>query len=157
LRFAVKCRGVALEAVRLPRVGTVFAFSIIEPSRSLRIDVSEEAHPTINQEETMMTNNFDNQARMRSAAFMSELEIAKKSSHTGAVGLMIRVALVVTFAYLILTSYMLFDVAGPVFISALFLVALFVPTLYRVLRKRRGGRSGRAGEASQPKESPQEG
>jgi len=102
-----------------------------------------------------MTHSDDHKAKMRSAAFMSELEIAKKSSHPGAVGFLIRVTLIVIFSYLILTSYVLFDAAGPVFISVLFIVALFVPHLYRLLKERLDGNRARPGEA-ELEESPQE-
>ncbi len=71
-----------------------------------------------------MKHTQDLKAKMRSAALMSEIEIAKKSSHTGAIGLLVRVTLIVVFSYLILTSYVLFDAAGPVFISALFIRSL---------------------------------
>ena len=102
-----------------------------------------------------MTHPEDYNQKMRSAALMSELEIAKKSSHTGPVGLIIRVTLIVVFAYLILMSYVLFDAAGPVFISVLFIVALFVPHFYRAISKRQadsrraGGRTTLAGESTQ--------
>ena len=88
---------------------------------------------------------------------MSELEIAKKSSHTGPLGLFVRVTLVVVFAYLILMSYILFDAAGPVFISVLFIVALFVPQLYRAIRTRQRQRGGRGSELELTEKSPQEG
>ena len=104
-----------------------------------------------------MTNQSDNRAKMRSAAFMSELEIAKKSSHTGALGLIIRVTLVVVFAYLILTSYVLFGVNGPIFISVLFIVALFVPYMYRSHAKRLKKNRGQRVDAKLAEESPQEG
>lgn len=104
-----------------------------------------------------MTQVQDHKARMRSAALMSELEIAKKSSHTGAIGLLIRVTLVVVFAYLILTSYVLFDASGPVFISVLFIVALFVPNLYHALKSWFSGRRGQRAESRLVEESPQEG
>lgn len=102
-----------------------------------------------------MSKPLDQQARMRSAALMSELEVAKKSSQPGVLGLLIKVTLVIVFAYLIFTSYMIFDTAGPVFISILFLVALFVPNLYRASKGRWG--RGRKEEAKLAEESPQEG
>lgn len=99
----------------------------------------------------------DYKQKMRSAAFMSELEIAKKSSHTGPLGLIIRVTLIVVFAYLILTSYVLFGVNGPVYISVLFIVALFVPFIYRSITARLKKNRGRAVDAKLAEESPQEG
>ena len=103
-----------------------------------------------------MTQLNDNREKMRSAAFMSELEIAKRSSHTGVVGLLVRVTLIVIFSYLILTSYELFGTAGPAFISVLFIVALFVPQIYRAAKSRLGRTSRRPSDASLAEESPQE-
>ena len=104
-----------------------------------------------------MTQTQDHKAKMRSAALMSEIEIAKKSSHTGAIGLLVRVTLIVFFSYLILTSYVLFDAAGPVLLSVLFIVALFVPNLYRALNKRVERNKRRNMEANLAAKSPQEG
>jgi hypothetical protein len=104
-----------------------------------------------------MKQTQDLKAKMRSAALMSEIEIAKKSSHTGAIGLLVRVTLIVVFSYLILTSYVLFDAAGPVFISALFIVALFIPNLYRAVNNRVKRNKSRNMEANLAAKSPQEG
>lgn len=50
--------------------------------------------------------------------------------------LLARVSLAVIYMYLILISYELLGISGPVFISVLFLVSFFVPHAYRVLTQR---------------------
>jgi len=74
---------------------------------------------------------------IRAALTMRELENAKRSiesSSTG--GLFMRVTLVVIYMYLIVISYSMLGTTGVVFITILFMVALFVPFFYQVIRNR---------------------
>jgi len=91
-----------------------------------------------------MTTQQDSKAAQRAAATMSELEKAKLSLRPSAASTLVRVALAIVYMYLIVFSYMLLGVAGPVFISVLFLVAFFAPLAYRtvtdLLEKRRAQR-----------------
>ena len=50
--------------------------------------------------------------------------------------LLARVSLGVIYMYLILISYELLGISGPVFVSVLFLVSFFVPQAYRLLTQR---------------------
>jgi len=83
-----------------------------------------------------MTQQPDYKGELRAAYTMRELEHAKRSFHTGVTGLFIRVTLAIIFMYLTVTSYLVLGIAGPMFISVLFLVALFVPYFYQTLIKR---------------------
>jgi hypothetical protein len=92
-----------------------------------------------------MTTQQDSKAAQRAAATMSELEKAKRSMRPNAVSMLVRVALAIVYMYLIVFSYQILGVAGPVFISVLFLVAFFAPLAYRtftgLLEKRRSRRA----------------
>ena len=83
-----------------------------------------------------MTTQHDSKAAQRAAATMSELEKAKRSLRPNAASTLMWVALAVVYMYLIVLSYMLLDVAGPVFISVLFLVSFFIPHAYLLLTQR---------------------
>lgn len=81
-----------------------------------------------------MTQQPDHKGELRAAYTVRELENAKRSFQTGTAGLFIRVTLAIIFMYLTVTSYLVLGIAGPVFISVLFLVALFVPYFYQSLK-----------------------
>ncbi len=93
-----------------------------------------------------MTRQWEHMGEFRAASTLREPENAKCSFHTGTAGVFIRVALAVVFMYLTVISFLVLGVAGPVFISALFLVALFVPFFYQawkdLLEPRRAPREG---------------
>jgi len=63
---------------------------------------------------------------------------AQAKRHTqfedGAIGVFMRATLAILYMYLIVVSYLMFGIAGPVFIGILFLTALFTPHLYTALR-----------------------
>jgi hypothetical protein len=92
-----------------------------------------------------MTTQQDPKATQRAAATLSELERAKRSLRPNAASTLIRVALAIVYMYIIVFSYLLLGVTGPVFISVLFLVAFFAPLAYGtvtgLLEKRRAQRS----------------
>ncbi len=81
-----------------------------------------------------MTHQQDYKGDLRSAFTMREIENAQRSVHTGIEGLFVRAALSAIFMYLIFISYLMLGIAGPVFISVLFLVALFVPYFYQAVK-----------------------
>ena len=75
-----------------------------------------------------MKQQWDSTGELRAAFTMRMLENAKSSVQTRTTGsLFMRVTLVVIFMYLIFISYLMLGIAGPVFTSTLFLVALFTP------------------------------
>jgi predicted PurR-regulated permease PerM len=82
-----------------------------------------------------MKQQCDSQGQARAANTMRELEKAKRTIQTssGSTSVFMRVALTVTFMYLIVISYVVLGITGPVFISVLFLVAFFVPYFYQAL------------------------
>ena len=81
-----------------------------------------------------MTLQKDYQAARRAAVTMSEIKKAKQSLNASPVTMLARVALAVVYMYLILMSYTLMGISGPVFISLVFLVAFFIPWGYARLR-----------------------
>ena len=83
-----------------------------------------------------MTRQWNSIGELRAAYTMRELKKAKRSFHTGTTGLFIRVTLALIFMYLIVISHMMLGRIGPVFISILFLIALFMPYFHQVLMKR---------------------
>ncbi len=85
-----------------------------------------------------MKNQPDPIGERRGARTMSELDKARSSMHQGgATGAFLRIALVVLFMFLVVMSYQALGIYGPVFISVLFLIAVFVPFLYLRAKKRR--------------------
>ena len=79
-----------------------------------------------------MTQQHDRMAQ----AIKDELRKPRRSWSDSPVTLLARVALGVIYMYLILVSYELMGVSGPVFTSVLFLVSFFIPLAYQVLTKR---------------------
>ncbi|MGB5409147.1 MAG: hypothetical protein WBN08_07730 [Thiogranum sp.] len=80
-----------------------------------------------------MTQQQDFKGELRATYTMRLLENAKCSVQTSTTGgLFMRVTLAVIYMYLIFISYLMLGIAGPVFTSTLFLVALFTPYCYRV-------------------------
>lgn len=105
-----------------------------------------------------MTRQHDSNGELRAAFTMRLIESAKRSvqPESGPVGVFMRVTLAVIFMYLIVISYTMLGTIGLVFVSALFLVALFSPYLYQLLKgllERRGAQSESlvAGQESQQK------
>jgi hypothetical protein len=69
-------------------------------------------------------------------AIRDELRTPKRHWSDNPAILLARVSLGVIYMYLILVSYELLGISGPVFISVLFLVSFFVPQAYRLLTQR---------------------
>ena len=65
-----------------------------------------------------------------------EINKAKQGLNTPSATMLARVALGVVYMYLIMMSYELLGISGPVFISLVFLLAFFIPWGYANLRRR---------------------
>ena len=81
-----------------------------------------------------MKPQYDSKDQLRATYTMRALENAQRSIHTGTIGVFIQVTLALIFMYLLVISYLMLGIAGPVFISVLFLVALLVPYFYYILK-----------------------
>ena len=79
-----------------------------------------------------MTQHHERMAK----AIREELKTPKQKWSDSPATLLARVSLAVIYMYLILISYELLGISGPVFISVLFLVSFFVPQAYRMLTQR---------------------
>lgn len=79
-----------------------------------------------------MTQQHDRMAK----AIKDELKKPQRNLYDSPATLLARVALGVIYMYLILVSYELMGISGPVFTSVLFLVSCFIPLGYQVLTKR---------------------
>ncbi len=75
--------------------------------------------------------------KVRAASLSREIERAQRSLSLGPAGLFVRVALVLVFMYIVLISYMMMGIAGPIFVSIAFLIALIVPVLHHRTRRNR--------------------
>jgi hypothetical protein len=104
-----------------------------------------------------MTQQLDSKREMRVANTMHEIGITKRSFQTRAIVAFIKMTLACVYMYLIVISYLMLGIAGPVFISILFLVALFVPYFYRVLMDRLEKRSAQKENLNLGREFRQEG
>jgi len=71
---------------------------------------------------------------LRAVHFERELEKAKNSLPMGSSGVFMRVTLGMAFMYLIVVSYSMLGITGPIFVSVLFLVAYSTPVLYRAVQ-----------------------
>jgi len=81
-----------------------------------------------------MVRREDYKGELRSAFTMRLLENAERDVQTSSTGgVFLRVALGVIYMYLIVLSHQILGIIGPVFISLLFLVAFFIPILFRTL------------------------
>ncbi len=78
-----------------------------------------------------MPQQQDPNGDIRAAFTMRQLDRAQQRVSSGATGLILRVTLAVLFMFLITYSYHTYDIAGPVFISVLFVVAFFLPAFYQ--------------------------
>ena len=79
-----------------------------------------------------MTQHHERMAK----AIREELKTPKQKWSDSPATLLARVSLGVIYMYLILISYELLGISGPVFISVLFLISFFVPQAYRLLTQR---------------------
>ena len=79
-----------------------------------------------------MTQQHDRMAQ----AIKDELRKPKRNWSESPATLLARVALGVIYMYLILVSYELMGISGPVFTSVLFLISFFIPLAYQLLTKR---------------------
>ncbi len=71
---------------------------------------------------------------LRSVHLNRELEKAKNSLPMGSSGVFMRVTLSMVFMYLIVVSYSMLGITGPIFVGVLFLVANFTPVLYHAVQ-----------------------
>ena len=104
-----------------------------------------------------MKTQCDSKDELRATYTMRALENAQRSIHTGTIGIFMQVTLAVIFIYLIVISYLMLGIAGPVFISVLFLVALLVPYFYPILKIRLEKHRVQKKEPGLGEESPQQG
>ena len=89
-------------------------------------------------------------------AMVRDVRKAKRELKTPSAMLLARVALAVVYMYLIMLSYELLGISGPVFISLVFLVAFFIPWGYANLRRRQAKRQKDSVESAVGAESRQE-
>jgi quinol-cytochrome oxidoreductase complex cytochrome b subunit len=80
-----------------------------------------------------MNKQYDPNSEVRAAFAMRELTKAQRSISGGPVSMFIRIILALIFMYLSLVSYQVFGEAGLIFISILFIIAVFVPVLYQAV------------------------
>lgn len=80
-----------------------------------------------------MNKQYDPNSEVRAAVAMRELTKAQRSISGGPVSMFIRVIMAILFMYLSLISYQVFGEAGLIFISILFIIAVFVPVLYQAV------------------------
>ncbi len=78
-----------------------------------------------------MTHKQDS---MRAAYTRRRLENAKQRIAVGPTGVFMRVTLAIIFMHLIVVSYLMMGISGPVFVSILSLLAHFAPFLYRAAK-----------------------
>lgn len=83
---------------------------------------------------TRQPGSKDSLGDLRATFTLRELDRAQRALSGGTVGVFLRVTLAVVFMYLTVVSYLALGITGPVFVSVLFIVALFVPHLYQVLK-----------------------
>ncbi len=81
-----------------------------------------------------MGQQHDAKDELKAAYMARELKKAKRRVPMGSTGVFMQVALAMIFMYLIVISYSMMGIAGPVFVSILFLIALFMPVLYHVVK-----------------------
>ena len=100
-----------------------------------------------------MTQQHDRMTK----AIRDELKTPKRHWSDSPAILLARVSLGVIYMYLILISYELLGISGPVFISVLFLVSFFVPQAYRLLTQRLQKKAEPEQQTTAAKEVRQEG
>ncbi len=81
-----------------------------------------------------MAQQYDYKDEMRAVHLARELKKAKRSIPMGSMGVFMRVTLAIIFMYLIVVSYSMLGITGPVLVSILFLVAFFIPVLYHTVK-----------------------
>ncbi len=79
-----------------------------------------------------MTQQQHSKSQLRSDHAMHELDKAERNFHYGATGVFIRANLALIYMYLIVASYSMWGIVGPIFISILALVSYFIPGIYRL-------------------------
>jgi len=104
-----------------------------------------------------MAQRYDSKDEMRAAYLSRELKKSKRSIPMGSTGVFIRVTLAIIFMYLIVISYSMLGITGPVFVSILFLVAFFMPVLYHTVTAVMDRRRAQAERIGAVAEVPQEG
>ena len=79
-----------------------------------------------------MTQQQDRIASLRAAFLPHLLKKAERSVNPDPIVWFGRVLLSVLYLFLIVMSYNVLGIGGPVFISGLFLVAFFIPNIYKI-------------------------
>lgn len=100
-----------------------------------------------------MTQQHENLTRV----IKDQLKTPKRHWHDNPGILLARVSLGVIYMYLVLISYEVLGISGPVFISVLFLVSFFVPQAYRLLIRRVQMKAKLEKQTTATKEASQEG
>ena len=100
-----------------------------------------------------MSQATKSKGELRSAFTLREVRRAQEHIPTGVTGVLVRVTLAVLFMFLIVISFDMFGIAGPVSISLLFLVAFFVPFLYQTATAYLARRKGQTEDAMRELES----
>ena len=95
-----------------------------------------------------MKQQKDPKGELRGAFAMQELDRAQAGISFGPVGVLVRVTLAVLFMHLIVVSYQVIGIAGPVFVSLLFLVSAFVPVGFQAARAYWARRREQSGEGA---------
>lgn len=95
-----------------------------------------------------MARQYDSKDDLRAAHLNREFNRAKHSIPMGSTGVFMRVALALIFMYLIVVSNSMLGIAGPVFVSILFLTAFFVPFLYNGVKAIMEQRRAHAAQAN---------
>ena len=94
---------------------------------------------------------------LRAAFLMGELEMAKRNVQRGPAGVLVRLTLAVIFMNLIVISYAMLGIVGPMFMSVLFLAACLTPCLYQLSRRAMERRRLRKDERGSQQEAQQRG
>lgn len=103
-----------------------------------------------------MKQQRDSKGELRAAYTMHFLENAKRETHTdsGLASVVVRVTLAIIFMYLLVISYQMLGVTGPVFVSVMFVVSFFIPILYRAFAAKRQERAARKVARALGRETP---
>lgn len=80
-----------------------------------------------------MEKQSESRGELRAAHTMREIKNARRSIPMGSVGVFMRVTLALIFLYMVVISYSMLGIIGPVIVSILFLVAFFIPVLYQAV------------------------
>jgi len=126
-------------------IGSVIALDVSVRS-TMRFPVKQPLIQSASGEKTLAQQDEFN-GDLRATHFTREIQQAKRSIPMGNVGVFMRVTLGLIFMYLVVISYSMLGVVGPMVVSVLFLVALLAPVVYharKTIMVRRRARAKRA-------------